>query len=176
MSEANDYKKDLMIDPDILDILWVRHPNIYMKYSEAAALANDLVRKKKNDLEVIDARIDQELRIAGEGKTTKMTADAVKAAITADDRHINALIEYNDALYKAELCGSAVKAMEHKKTALQNMVQLCLSGYFALPKIPRDLKNEIKKLDEKDREQADKAKEVVQEEARKRIRNKGEVN
>jgi translation initiation factor 2B subunit (eIF-2B alpha/beta/delta family) len=101
-----------------------------------------------------------------------MTADAIKAAITCDEAHINALIEYNDALYQADLCGSAVKAMDHKKTALQNLVQLCLSGYFALPKIPRDLKAEMKKISKEEQEAIEEAKKEVQEKAARRIRNK----
>jgi hypothetical protein len=176
MAEKNDYQKDLMIDPDILDILWTRHPHIYLKYSEASADANDLVRKKKNDLEIIDAKLDQEIRVASEGESKKMTADAIKAAILVDERHIKALVEYNDSLYRADLCSAAVKALDHKKTALQNLVQLCLSGYFALPKIPRDLKSELKKIDKAEEEKIQEQKTEVQERAGRRIRNKEEVN
>ena len=33
--------------------------------------------------------------------------------------------------------------MEHRKSSLENLVKLLLQGYFAGPKMPRDLANEI---------------------------------
>jgi hypothetical protein len=177
MSETNTYQKDLMVDADILDLLWLKQPQLHWKYSEASAEANDLVRKKKNDLEVLYARLDQEIRISLEGEGKKTTADSVKAAILCDERHIKAVIEYNDALYRADLCGSAVKAVEHKKSALQSMVQLCLSGYTAMPKVPRDIKSELRKFDKKEEENMAEKKAEVQERASRRDRkNTGEVN
>jgi hypothetical protein len=142
MSELN-WQKDSQIEIDALDLEWVRHSHKYMLYSEAAARANDIVRKKKNDLEIVDAKLDQLLRIESEGSGKKLTADAIKALIITNDDHIKALVDYNDALYQADLCNSAVKAMDHKKSSLQNLVQLWAGSYFAGPKQPRDLKKEI---------------------------------
>lgn len=177
MTETNTYQKDLMVDADMLDLLWVRQPHLFMKYSEASAEANDLVRKKKNDLEVMDAKLDQEIRISLEGEGKKITEGGVKALILADDRHNTALIEYNDALYRADLCSSAVKAVEQKKAALQALVQLCLSGYTAMPKVPRDIKSELRKFDKKEEESMAEKKAEVQERASRRDRkNTGEVN
>lgn len=177
MTETNTYQKDLYVDIDALDIIWVRHPSTFMRYSEASAEANDLVRKKKNDLEVIDAKLDQEIRISLEGEGKKITEGGVKALILADDRHNTALIEYNDALYRADLCSSAVRAMEHKKNSLQALVQLCLSGYSAMPKVPRDVKSELRKFDKKEEETMAEKKAEVQERASRRDRkNTGEVN
>jgi len=167
MSELN-YQRDLQIEVDALDLEWIRHSHKYMLYSEAAARANDIVRKRKNDLEITDAKLDQEIRVASEGEGKKMTADAIKAAILADDRHIKALIEYNDSLYQAELCTSAVKSMDHKKVALQSLVQLWAGSYFAGPKTPRNIKKEI----DIEEEGFKKEKSEVQEKAVRRIRNK----
>jgi len=155
MSELN-FQRDTQIDPDYLDILWVRHPHLYMCYAEANAKANDIVRKKKNDLDLIDSKIDKELRELAEGTKEKLTVDAIKNKITSDTRHIEALMEYNDALYNSDICASAVKAMEHKKTALQALVQLFAAGYFAGPKVAHDLKKimnieEAGQAQEKDR-------------------------
>lgn len=169
MSELN-YQRDLQIEIDALDLEWIRHSHKYMLYSEASARANDIVRKKKNDLEVTDAKLDQEIRIASEGEGKKMTADAIKATILADERHIKALIEYNDSLYQAELCASAVKAMDHKKTSLQNLVQLWAGSYYAGPKQPRDIKKEL----DMQQKGFEKEKSEVQEKAARRIRNKTE--
>lgn len=171
MSELN-YQKDLKIEVDALDLEWVRHSHKYMLYNEASARANDIVRKKKNDLEVIDAKLDQEIRISSEGAGKKMTADAIKAEILSNDKHITALIEYNDALYQADLCASAVKAMDHKKVALQSLVQLWSGNYFAGPREPRNIKKELGVADEG----VKKEQEGVRERASRRTRNKEEAN
>jgi len=170
MTEQNNYQRDLKIEVDALDLEWIRHSQKYMYYSEASARANDIVRKKKNDLEVMDAKIDQEIRTESEGSGKKMTVDAIKSAILSDERHVKALIEYNDALYQADLCASAVKAMDHKKVALQNLVQLWAGSYYAGPKQPRDLKKEMD-IEQKGFETE---KENVRERASRRTRNKSE--
>jgi len=164
MSELN-WQKDSQIEIDALDLEWVRHSHKYMLYSEAAARANDIVRQRKNDLEIVDAKLDQILRIEAEGTSKKLTADAIKASITANEEHIKALIAYNDALYQSDLCTSAVKAMDHKKAALQNLVQLWAGSYFAGPKQPRDLKKEIDIQQEGVQQEMDKVR------ARRRLQN-----
>ena len=164
--EGLNYQRDVKIEQDALDLEWLKHPHLYVDYAIATAKANDLVRKKKNDLEIIDAKIDKEVRESMEGKVTE---NAVKAKVIEDERHLKALIEYNDSLYQAELCASAVKAMDHKKAALQALVQLLSASYFAGPKVPRNLKEEVN-IEEQGIEK-------VKGEARERIsrrRNKGE--
>jgi hypothetical protein len=172
------YQKDLKIEVDALDIEWVRHPQKYMAYCEMSAQANDVVRRKKNDLEVIDAKIDKEIRESAEGSSSKLTADAIKNRIIADERHLTALMNYNDALYQAELLTSAVKAMDSKKVALQEAVRLWAGAYFAGPKVPRDLRKEVEKAGTIEEDGLKKETEEVRERAaaRRERKNKDEVN
>ena len=144
----DDYKKDLSIEPDALDIEWLEQPRLYMKWAEMSAKADDRAKLSKEALEVTDAKIDNEIRSSGE----KVTENQIKARIASDERHQKALQDYNDALYKSNLYSSAVKAMEHRKAALENMVRLMIGQYFAGPKDPRDLKREyIKAMEERDK-------------------------
>jgi hypothetical protein len=147
MSELLNYQKDVAIEINALDLEWIRHPSKYMHYAELSAKADDEVRRKKHNLEVTDAIIDKEIRVQSEGTKEKLTADAIKNKIISDSRHIEALMDYNDSLYQADICSSAVKAMDHKKNALQACVQLWAGSYFAGPKVPRDLKD-ISKIEE----------------------------
>lgn len=166
-----DFQKDMKIDPETLDIDWIRHPAKYMHYSEESAKANDRVRRFKHDLEVIDARLDQEIRISMEGEGKKITEASIKNMTTADERHLKATLDYNDALHEADLYSAAVKAMDHKKTALQALVQLWAGSYFAGPKTPRDLRKEMNvQVEATQAQKAD-----VQERAERRMRaNKSE--
>lgn len=171
MLDKNEYQKDLIVDINTLDLLWIRQSHLYGKYSEICAEANDLVRRKKNDLEIIDSRLDQEIRVSLEGESKKITEGGIKSLIMADDRHIKALIDYNDSLHTAELCASAVRALEHKKHALQALVQLCLSGYSAMPKVPRNVKEELKKISKEEELLVQEKKVEVQERASRRKRS-----
>ena len=163
--ETLNYQKDLKIEVDALDIEWVRHPQKYMSYCEMAARANDLVRKRKGDLELVDAKIDKEIRETAEGTKEKVTADAIKNKIIADERHLKALMDYNDALYQAELLSSAVKAMDSKKVALQEAVRLWAGAYFAGPKVPRDIKKEVEKAASVEQDGLQKTNEEIRERA-----------
>lgn len=130
-----------MIEPDALDIEWIEQPRLYMKWAEISAKAEDRVKLTKEALEVTDAKIDNEIRSSGD----KVTEVQIKAKISLDERHQKALQDYNDALYKSNLYSSAVRAMDHRKVALENMVRLMIGQYFAGPKDPRDLKKEYTK-------------------------------
>lgn len=142
-----DYKKDLMIEPDALDIEWIEQPRLYMKWAEISAKAEDRVKLAKEALEVTDAKIDKEIRSSGE----KVTETQIKSKISLDERHQKALQDYNDALYKSNLYSSAVRAMEQRKNALENMVRLMIGQYFAGPKEPRELKKEyIKAMEQRE--------------------------
>lgn len=143
MDDNLDFKRDFGIEYDALDIEWIRHPQTYMKWAEASAMADQLVREKEEALARVDALIDNEVRINNEGKDKRVTADFVKAQIAADQRHIAATMDLNDAIFNAKKCTSAVKALEHKKSALENLVRLWAGQYFSGPREPRDLKEKI---------------------------------
>jgi hypothetical protein len=141
MKTDESYKDDIKIDPDSLDIEWINHPDKYMKWAEKAAKAEDNERLCKESLEVVDAQIDKEIRESHE----KTTESQIKNIIALDPEHQTALRELNDARYKASLYSLVVKAMDHRKTALERLVQLVLSSYFAGPSEPRNIGQEIAK-------------------------------
>lgn len=130
------YENDVKIECDALDIEWLKQPQLYIKYAELAAKADDDVRRCKKQLNLMDAEINLEIREEREGKVTESLVNAV---VAKDIRHIKALDELNDALYNADICSAAVKAMEQKKSALENEVRLWAGSYFAGPKEPRDI-------------------------------------
>jgi len=156
-----DFQKDVAVDPDILDILWVKQPSLYMHYSEESARANDLVRRKKHELEVLDAKLDQKIRIRMEGEGKKTTEAGVKSMVIQDEERLKFLIEYNDAQYDADLYSSAVKAMEMKKVALQALVSLWAGSYFAGPSVPRNLGKEMRIQEEGTKKETDAVREAA---------------
>lgn len=149
------YEKDVSIEPDALDLEWIFHPKNYAKWAELSASADKIVRDKKEELEKIYAEVDLEIRSSGEGSEKKLTENLIRAKIITDNRYIEAQISHNDAIYNSNICTAAVKSLDHKKTALENLVKLWAGSYFAGPREPRDITEKYqsqKKIAEQTRE------------------------
>lgn len=160
-----DFDKDVSINPDALDIEWVQQAGLYMKYAESVADYDRIVRQKKESLDIVKATVDRELRESAE---KKMTEAMVATAIPTDERYKAAYQEYSQALYDYSVAMGAVRAMDHKKQALENLVKLWQGGYFAGPREPRDLSDEMRSI-------SDMGSERQQTEQRKRLnRNRGD--
>ena len=161
MSEKT-YLDDIKIEADALDLEWVHHPQKYMKWAEKAAEAEDRVKICKEKLEVVDAKIDREVRTTSQEKVTE---GLIKSQTALDERHQEALQKLNDAIYQERLFSAAVKAMEHKKSALENLVKWWAGQYFAGPIEGRDIRREAAKKDKanisaRDKARAEKSKKV----------------
>lgn len=172
---------DLKIDSDSLDVEWVLHPQMFMKWAMKAAQAEKEVRYFKEALKIADALIDKEIRMS-EG--IKITDSFIKAEIERDNRHKTAVGDLNTALYNLDILTFAVQAMNHKKAALENEVKLWQGSYFAGPREERNLSKEVlteeerrQKLEERIKEKYDekvnqKIDEAVEKE-KKKIEEKG---
>lgn len=139
MSEENlDYEKDVSIDAEALDVEWVNQPRIYMKWAKLSSIAEDKMKKAKDNIDFVDSTIDKEFRDKNAG--IKFTEAMVKAHIETHKLHQEAVEKFHNATYQYNICNIAVRAMDHKKTSLENLVRLWGGAYFAGPKEPRDLK------------------------------------
>ena len=139
-----DYDNDLRIDPNALDIEWLDQPRTYMRYAEQLARALKEVDKTKERLEVVKAELDHEIRDAAErGGGKKPTESAISNTVTNHSRYQQAMSDYNDAKYESNLLSSAVRAFDQRKAALENLVRLHASSYFAGPSVPRELSQEF---------------------------------
>ncbi len=141
MSEY-DYKEDVNINPGELDVEWLKQATLYAKYSQLAPDANDRVRKLEQKLKVIRSQLILEASEKGEeilGKGVKPTGQPIEAYYRTHEKHIEAKKELFEAMYEAEMINNALFSLQQKKTALENLTKLVLSGYFAAPSIPREL-------------------------------------
>lgn len=138
--EERDYKRDLAIDPDSLDVAWLNQPTLYLYYAEQAAKARDVRDKAKQRLDVTQASIGDDIRRnPSKYGLEKVTVDAVANAVIAQPDYTAANDDYLQAKLEADLLQTAVNAFEMRKSALENLVRLHASSYFAGPQEPRDL-------------------------------------
>ncbi len=149
MTEVNpqeyDFSTDLAIDPEALDVEWLQQPSLYVKYSTLASRARQEMEEAKDKIDLIKAEIDKEIRdnpakFTGEDK--KPTEAQITSLIIQDKRFKEVNEEYNELRLNFNILMGIVTGMDHKKSALENLVKLNGQSYFSAPSIPRNLGKE----------------------------------
>ncbi len=147
MSEIElDYEADRSIDHNALDIEWVEQANHYGRYAEQLAHAKLAADSAKENLDIVDTDIIAEIRKDPEKHgldPKKVTETAMKGLAKLDKRHTEAFEKELKAKHDVDVLAGAVKAFDHKKAALENLVKLMAAQYFASPSEPRDLDEEV---------------------------------
>ena len=144
MTDLN-YEQDLAIDPHQLDEEWLNQPVLMERYGRLAADAAKERDQVKERMDVVRAEQDNAIREdpakfgcakdkAGAPKTTEAW---IAATILTTDEYKKVSGELIEANYNLNLLNSAVRAMEHRKKALEKLVELFGLQYFAGPKEPR---------------------------------------
>jgi hypothetical protein len=167
--ENNSYEQDVSVDPNSLEVEWTKQSKIYMKWAKLTSMADKKVKDLKEKLEFIDAQIDKEYRAKNSG--IKFTEAMVKAAIIEHEDHKKAIEDFNNALYQYNMCSNVVRSLDHKKSALENLVKLWQGSYFAGPKEPRDL-SKVMNMQEKWQERAEEKREEVSNDIKSRRRRR----
>lgn len=145
--EEMDFKGDIAINPNALDVEWVRQPALMGEWCEKLADAKAESDRAKERLDVVEAELAREVRLdPSKFGLEKITESAVSAAVQLDRRCAKATEELINAQHEVEVIGAAVRALEHKKAALTSLVALHGQQYFAGPSVPRDLGKETKEL------------------------------
>jgi len=145
------YEKDLKIDVDALDIEWAEQPGLMLKYTKIAAEARMELDESKERLGIVKAGVDLAIRSDPEKfGIVKITESAIQSALTLNIEIKGINTKCLKAAYELEMAQGAVRAMDQRKQALENLVKLHGLQYFAGPKIPRNLSQEYqKKQDQK---------------------------
>jgi len=148
--EEINYEQDVAIDSNALDLEWLNQPELMRKYAKHMADAKKELDEAKERLDVGKARIETDIRANPEKHNmAKSTEAAIQSAIILQPEYQKLAREYSDAKYEYEVAGAVVRAIDQRKTALENLVRLLGLSYFAGPQSPRDLEQE--KLAEKSR-------------------------
>lgn len=139
--EEKEFEKDLGIDPYCLDEEWLKQPGLYMKYSSMAADAQKRRDQLKERLEVIKAELDKKIRLTPSSYVTaeKVTETSIAFTILLQPEYKEGVDSLTEANYELNMLQSAVRAFDHKRSALENEVKLWLGSYFSGPKEPRDI-------------------------------------
>jgi len=117
-----------------LDKEWVAQPSLYLKFATALADARARYDQAKAQLDVIKANVNLEVRKEPqEFGISKVTESVVSSAVATDVRVVKAQEAVTKARHEVDILTAAVTALEHKKAALEKLVQLHLASYYAKP-------------------------------------------
>lgn len=142
----SEYEVDLEIDPNALDVEWLKQPSLFFKYSDKAALARKNLDALKEEYDVYRAALDSKIRKEPEKYgLTKVTEGSIAAVITMDKTVEEFENSVNELKYQFDILTNAIRAFDQKKSALENLVKLLGMDYFSAPSSPRDLGTEWEK-------------------------------
>jgi hypothetical protein len=128
------YKEELHIDLHRLEREWVEQPRLYHKYAEALADARLDLDRAKEQLDIKKANLDLEIRMdpAAWG-LEKVTEAAINNTIILDENYTKLRSAVHQANHTVEVLFGAVRAFDHRKAALENLVRLHGQQYFSSP-------------------------------------------
>lgn len=141
------YEKDMYIDVTALDVEWTEQANLALRYGrlwsdakDECDRADETVKLVRSEL-ILMANEDPDKCFGAGVKPTDMKVEAFYRThpkyIKAKDKWLDKLKAFNILdIAKNEICFT-------RKAALENLVTLHGQGYFAGPKVPRNIKNEV---------------------------------
>lgn len=158
MNQEINYEKDVFIDENSLDVMWLEAADLMMRYTKNLAKAERDVDLIKEKLSLLRAELDKDIRSSPEAyDLEKITESVVTNTIIVQEEYKELQQELIVAQFEAKVAKGAVDAMHHRKAALQDLVQLYISGYFAGPTMPRNLADERAMVQKKRQEESNKA-------------------
>jgi hypothetical protein len=126
------------IDVNALDREWVNQPALYHKYALRLADARRKLEQVKTASEISNAELDADIRARPEKYgIEKVTEAAIKSGIMCAPAYIAASKEVIDAKHAVDVLAAAVATVDHRKRALENLVDLRLADYFSEPRHKR---------------------------------------
>ncbi len=127
----------LHIDKHLLDEEWVHQPKLYFEYASELAQARMELEEAKAEFDVVKAEIDLTIRSdpTDYDLPEKTTEVMIGKALILTDEYQEAQKIVFTAKHRVDILSSAVTTLDHRKKALENLVELHGRNYFSTPRI-----------------------------------------
>lgn len=139
------YDVDMEINPDELDMEWLKQPALAVRYAKHAAQMRKLATISEEKVKVTRSELISEANEDSEGLLGKAKPNAadIEAYYRNHKDHKQAKQEWVEAEHEASLADMAYREVSWtRRAALENLVRLHAAQYFAGPSVPRDLSKE----------------------------------
>ncbi len=136
-NKMKEVREFCMTEVDILNLEkeCAIQPRMVFKYVKMLNDTNTKIAKSKTSLALVDAEFELDIRSCPEKYDLgdKPTAPAVNATILIQKRHQLALGNLQILQKRKGILDAAVKALDHKKSMLEQEVKLHGQNYFSTP-------------------------------------------
>lgn len=144
MPKSDDDFSFFEIDQNLLDEEWIRQPQLYFEYAKRLADARRDHDQQKAALDVVVAELDKAIREDPEKfGIEKVSETAIKLAIVGRKKHKAAVQAVADAKHAVDVLQAVVNALDHRKRALENLVDLWAANYFSTPRASDESAREV---------------------------------
>ena len=125
------------IDQNRLDQEWLRQSQLYYEHALLLADAKEALERAKSNRDIVAAEEAREIRLRPEhyGLPDKPSIPMVEGAVLEQGAYQKANEKVIQAQHDAAVAQAAVDALDHRKRALQDLVQLRLANYFSEPRL-----------------------------------------
>jgi hypothetical protein len=130
-----DYSKDLEINKHSLDNELLTQAQKMLRYSSEHAQAMYNRDRAKQSLDIVKANLDASIRAELTSAGAKFTEAVVDGKIRTAPTYIEAQEKYQKAEHEVQVLLGAVMAMNARRSMLENLVKLFLSGYWSEPHV-----------------------------------------
>jgi hypothetical protein len=122
------------IDEMALNKEWLGQADLYYSYASQLAEARLALDEAKREADVIEADLSLQIREDPEQfDCPKVTESAIKEVVKLQEEFQDSRVSVNDAQHKVNLLQAAVTALDHRKRALEKLVDLHGTNYFSEP-------------------------------------------
>lgn len=128
------YEEALKINPHKLDKEWLEHAIKFQTWAEMAADADADAKHCEEKVKTIRSEIIKSLAEGGK----KPTGQIIEAEYRTNQEYKEAKQDLIEAEHTRDILDNAVSAFRARRSALENLVQLHLSGYFSSPRDPKN--------------------------------------
>lgn len=121
----------LQINEHALDTALREHPDLFYKVASELALAISNRDEAKQDLSVIEAEVDAQVRKEAARMNEKTTETEIKSLVKLDKKTIAANDKFHEESYNAAKWAALKEAYESRSYALSKLVDLYIANYYS---------------------------------------------
>lgn len=135
------------LDQKRIDQEWRNQVKKVIEYGTQLADARRTHEKAKASLDLAEADLDSKIRkFPEEHGIEKVTEGAIKNAVIINAKYQYAKEKLINAKYEVDRLQVVMDALEHRKKALESLVQLWSREYYAEPRAPEGTSEKVKDM------------------------------
>lgn len=133
-NEEYDFREDLKIDQNSLELEWAKNPLLFVKWAAKAIDVENQRDRLKDKLELMFAELDDKIRRDPEAydlsETDRITERMVKSIIITREEYKDLKEAYQKAKYDASMLRVAVRSFRNREKSIDRLTKLYHDSYY----------------------------------------------